>query len=288
MPPRRPLGARLALAREILTSHYAQPATAIWRLFESEIVREHLQASGRGLDLGCGDGTLALVLLSGVRHVRWTGLDIDPDDARLARQRGVYEIVHTAPASAIPEPAESFDVVFSNSVLEHVEPLDEVLADVRRVLRAGGRLVFTAPSDAFRGELLWPRLLRAAGAGELAERYVAALDRRVAHVNYLSADAWRERLRHHGLEMTVCEPYLSRRVIAVWETVANATGGLAYVVAGGRRTPRSMLRKSGTAGRISRLGGMAAFLVLLPVLIGLGIESRPARFGCLYIEAART
>lgn len=281
------LGARLALARAILESHYSQPATAIWRLFESEVVLDHLQASGRGLDLGCGDGTLAAVLFSRVTGVRWTGLDIDPEDARIARQAGVYERVHTASATAIPEGDASFDVVFSNSALEHIEQLDQVLGEVRRVVRPSGRLVFTVPSESFRDELFWPRVIRAAGARRLTARYVAALDRRIAHVNYLSADGWRELLGRHGFEMTVCLPYLSRRAIGFWETVANATGGLAGLVTRGRTKPRQVLQKTGTAGHSSRVLGPAAFLVLLPILLIAASEQRPSRFGCLYVEAER-
>lgn len=283
----RSIGRRLTLARAILESHYAQPATAIWRLFESEVILEHFQASGRGLDLGCGDGTLAAVLFARVPGVRWIGLDIDPSDALLASKRGVYESVHTAPATAIPEPDGSFDVVFSNSVLEHVEQLDDVVDEVRRVLRPGGRLVFTVPFESFRRELFWPRLSRSAGARRLATRYVAALDRRIAHVNYLSADGWRDLLRRHGFAMTLCVPYLSRRVIGIWETLANATGGVAYLAARGRIAPRRVLQKAGTAGHSSRALGAAAFLVLLPILVVAASERHPFRFGCLYIEAER-
>lgn len=286
--PSRSLAARLGLARDILESHYAQPATAIWRLFETEIVREYLRASGRGLDVGCGDGTLAAVLLSEAGAVRWTGVDIDLADAQLAAQQGVYETVYTASAAAVPEPDGSFDVIFSNSVLEHIGPLDDVLDEIRRVLRPGGRLVFTVPSDGFRRQLWWPRVLRAAGAHGPADRYVAALDRRVAHVNYLSEAAWRDRLRRHGLHMAVCVPYLSRRTIGAWETVANATGGVAYLITRGRATPRSLLQRSGTAGRSSSLSGTAAFVVLLPILALLALEQDPTEFGCLYIEATRT
>lgn len=281
------LGTRLVLARAILESHYSQPATAIWRLFESEVVLERLRASGRALDLGCGDGTLATVLFSRLCGVRWTGLDVDPDDARLARSRAVYDRVHTASATAIPEPDGSFDLVFSNSVLEHLPPLDEVLDEVWRVLRPGGRFVFTVPSESFPRELFWPRVLRALGGDRLGDRYVAALDRRVAHVNYLSADGWRHLLHRHGFTVTVCVPYLSRRTIGIWETVANATAGMATLATGGRLKPREVLQKTGTAGHASQVLGTAAFLFLFPALVVAAVEQGPDRFGCLYIEAER-
>src|SRR3546814_7320114 len=67
----------------------------------------------------CGDGTLSTILLSRTPDIRWTGLDVDREDAGLAGVGGLYERVHIASAAAIPEPDGAFDVVFSNSALEH-------------------------------------------------------------------------------------------------------------------------------------------------------------------------
>src|SRR5262245_11229405 len=159
----RTLRSRLRLARKVFRVHYTQPATALWRTFESEVVLRNLRGSGRGLDLGCGDGTLASVLFSRCRGVRWTGLDIDPVDAALAAKRGIYDSVIVAPAQAIPARAGAFDIVFSNSALEHMPSLDEVLGEIARVLKPNGRLVFTVPDTAFPAMLGGSRLLEWAG-----------------------------------------------------------------------------------------------------------------------------
>ncbi len=279
--------ARLALARRILTSHYVQPATALWRVFEAEVVLANLRGRGRGLDLGCGDGTLARVLVACTPEVRWTGLDVDARDAALARRGGVYDRVHVAPAARIPEPDGAFDLVFSNSALEHMAGLDGVLAEVRRVLRRGGRFVFTVPEPRFRDHLLWPRLLRRLGAVRAAAAYQAHLDRRLGHVNYLSPDEWRARLARHDLNVIRTVPYLSRRVVAWWETLANATGGLAHLATGGRMTPRRIQQAAGVAGSSRPLLGALAFAALLPLLVLTAAEAAPRFTGCLYVEAER-
>ena len=49
----------------------------------------------------------------------------------------------------MPFEDSSFDVVFSNCVLEHVEGLDDMLAHVGRVLKPGGQFVFTVPTEDF-------------------------------------------------------------------------------------------------------------------------------------------
>jgi SAM-dependent methyltransferase len=52
----------------------------------------------------------------------------------------------------IPFPDASFDIVFSSSVLEHVPDLTELHAEIRRVLRPGGRAVHVVPRHTWR---LW-------------------------------------------------------------------------------------------------------------------------------------
>src|SRR4051812_25937907 len=50
-----------------------------------------------------------------------------------------------APAHDIPEPDASFDVVLCTQVLEHVPNPREVLGELHRLLRDGGRLYLSVP-----------------------------------------------------------------------------------------------------------------------------------------------
>jgi SAM-dependent methyltransferase len=277
------LRARLSLARRILESHYNQPATALWRVFEAEAVLQHLRGEGRGLDLGCGDGQLARVVL-GQTGLRWTGLDIDANDAEAARHTGFYEAVKVAPASRIPEPDAAFDVVFSNSSLEHMQDLDLVLDEVARVLRPGGRFAFTVPLRSFDELLLWRRALDGVGLSRLSNRYVAAIDERLAHRNLLTADDWRERLQARGFRIEKARPYLTARTIAVWETLSNATGGLAWLVTG--KHPHEVQRRAGLLRGTKPLLGAVASVLLAPAVL-LASGGTNGSTGALYLEARR-
>lgn len=277
------LRARLSLARRILQSHYNQPATALWRVFEAEVVLDRLRGEGRGLDLGCGDGELARVIL-GQAGLRWTGLDIDAADAEAARRSGFYEDVKVAPASEIPEPDAAFDLVFSNSSLEHMRDLDRVLSEVARVLRRGGRFVFTVPLRSFDDLLLWRRALSGARLERLSRRYAAAIDERLAHRNLLTADGWREALKAAGFRVVEAQPYLTARTIAVWETLSNATGGLAWLLTG--RHPHEVQRAAGLLrGPSPPLAAIAS--VLLAPALWLASSGADGETGALYVEARR-
>lgn len=285
------LGSRLSLAYRILESHWSQPATALLRIYETEIVRKNLRVTGRALDLGCGDGTLATVLLDQAGAASWCGADIDPREVKMAGGVGLYDRLYAASAEALPERPASRDLVFSNSALEHMADLERVLAEVATVLAPGGRFVFTVPSADFHRCLVWPRVVGLLGGAARKQRYLAALDRRLAHVNYLSRSQWRQALAAHGLEVRREVPYLSPRVCGWWETLANLTGGLVHLLQRGRRSPREVQLSLGIGGKPSPVLGAVALVFLLPAVLWTAIEQPPADdgdlYGALYVECVR-
>jgi trans-aconitate methyltransferase len=89
------------------------------------------------LDLGCGDGQLTSRLAETGAEV--AGVDASPAMVEAARTRGVD--AQQAAAEKLPFPAGKFDAVFSNAALHWVRGQDEMMREVRRVLRADGRFV---------------------------------------------------------------------------------------------------------------------------------------------------
>lgn len=135
------------------------------------------------LDAGCGPGTITggfapLVGDSG----RVVG--VDPHPAQFPRESTVDFVAGTV--YALPVSADSFDVVFAHALFEHLTSPADALAELRRVLRPGGRLALstsdwsrarlrprTANVDAaLRGHYL---LRRRAGGDPFAGRRIATL-----------------------------------------------------------------------------------------------------------------
>jgi 2-polyprenyl-3-methyl-5-hydroxy-6-metoxy-1,4-benzoquinol methylase len=100
------------------------------------------------LDLGCGDGKFARLVKAACPGVTIHGCDVS--DVALSRSEGLdrsYTLdLDTDP---LPEPGESFDVVTASEVLEHLSNPRHALAEAKRVLRPGGRLLVTVPNVAF-------------------------------------------------------------------------------------------------------------------------------------------
>jgi ubiquinone/menaquinone biosynthesis C-methylase UbiE len=100
----------------------------------------------RVLDLGCGTGTLCLMVKRACPGARVTGVDIDPAILGMARAKiahaSVAVSVGEGSATALPFAAGAFDAVLTTLVLHHLTTAQKraALAEVRRVLRPGGAL----------------------------------------------------------------------------------------------------------------------------------------------------
>jgi ubiquinone/menaquinone biosynthesis C-methylase UbiE len=116
---------------------------------------------GTALELGCGRGLGVPIILDDFGAARMIGLDLDPAQVERARasiapaHRGRVEL-RVGDAAQLEFPDQSFDGVFDFAILHHVPPWRQALAEVRRVLRPGGRFYFV---EVLR-DLLETRLVR--------------------------------------------------------------------------------------------------------------------------------
>jgi len=98
-------------------------------------------AGRRILDAGCGSGPLFAALRD--RGATVTGIDSSAEMLRLARKRlGAGALLHLADlGSPLPFPDGAFDDVIASLVLHYLEDWTAPLAELRRVLTPGGRLI---------------------------------------------------------------------------------------------------------------------------------------------------
>lgn len=147
------------------------------------------QPGERILDLGCGDGQLTQRLAATGATVQ--GVDASAQMVAAARARGLA--VDESKAEELPYGNGAFDAVFSNAALHWVHGQDAMLAQVRRVLRPGGRFVAEMGGHgniaAIRVALI--AVLTRHGFGELEN-----------DVNYYpTAEAYTRRLERHGFRV---------------------------------------------------------------------------------------
>ena len=116
------------------------------RELSAAVLGNALRSGGAVLDAGCGTGGYLRFLLDERDFSTAAGVDLGAAAIELAQTRVPEADLRVAPLRALPFGDETFDLVVSNDVLQHVDEgeLEESLAELRRVLRPGG---IAAPAD---------------------------------------------------------------------------------------------------------------------------------------------
>ena len=96
------------------------------------------QLSGRLLDFGCGAKPYKDLFTSVSEYI---GLDYASEGHSHADEN----IDFFYDGKTIPFPDNSFDSVFSSEVFEHVFSLQEILPEISRIIKPGGKLLVTCP-----------------------------------------------------------------------------------------------------------------------------------------------
>ncbi len=163
------------------------------------------------LEVGCHD--MLFYQMLGLQFDRFVGVDnlVYGEHLDELRRDSAWRNVSvlSCGAESLPFESESFDLVLSFETLEHVEDEDAATAEIARVIRPGGTLLFSVPIEI---GLLLPlkvvtrRLLRGTREYRLAELFHAALRcdvskvRRDQHKGYDYRQTVR-RFGRHGLAL---------------------------------------------------------------------------------------
>lgn len=111
------------------------------------VIDQHLDKAIRVLDYGCGAGQIVNALRA--RDINAFGCDLfyEGGDYSDSIPSGLLDrgIIRRMDGNRIPFDSALFDVVINNQVMEHVENLDLVLAEIQRVLRPGGAVMSLFP-----------------------------------------------------------------------------------------------------------------------------------------------
>ncbi len=101
----------------------------------------------RVLEIGCGRGVGARLILEAFRPERLEAVDIDPAMIRRARRRlapelGSRLVFQVADAEALPFPDRSMDAVFNFGIMHHLEDWNRGVREIARMLKPEGVFYF--------------------------------------------------------------------------------------------------------------------------------------------------
>lgn len=95
------------------------------------------------LDAGCGDGRVAK-MLSEKGYIRITGIDFNENVTQLSVPNAEF-LCEDLTKTTFQD--NTFDVIIILDVLEHFENLNPPLVELRRILRPGGKLLVSMPTE---------------------------------------------------------------------------------------------------------------------------------------------
>lgn len=200
---------------------HSHPASKLFRLIELKSIHQLLadvKFSQPSLDLGCGDGFIASILFD--RRFTY-GLDNnEAGDVKIARQKKLYRkvLIEGAEQSSLPD--KSLNFVFSNSVLEHIPPLDDVLKQVSRTLKKDGLFLFTCPSKNFSDNLYVSYLLKKIGLNFLVDKYVNYRNQTLNHYHLYTLEKWQKKLKKYGFKTVRSSYCIAPQTLRLWDKLA--------------------------------------------------------------------
>jgi len=119
-----------------------------------------LKSGDKILEIGCGIGSIVFEL--GKQGHDVTGIDISREAIAYGLNKYGDIRLEVQPAENLPYEDESFDVVLSFDLFEHIAAIDSHIREVRRVLCADGYYLFQTPNKYSNAiyETLWTRSLK--------------------------------------------------------------------------------------------------------------------------------
>lgn len=122
------------------------------------------QAGQTYLDVGCGNGA-APIHIARKYQLKVIGVDVDPEQVRmaLATSQGMDNVqFHTVDGTQLPFDDGTFDIVSTNKVMHHVSNWPLALAEMHRVLKPNGYLIYN--------DLVFPKIVASLGSRIIKKR----------------------------------------------------------------------------------------------------------------------
>jgi SAM-dependent methyltransferase len=175
---------------------------------------EDIKLPSPTLDLGCGDGHFATTAFD-----RKLEIGSDPWWGPLteARARCAYQGLVQSDGAAQPFPNGYFASAVSNSVLEHIPYIEDVLVETARVLQPGSPFIFCVPNHQFLSNLSIGQSFDKIGLRGLGDAYRGFFNRISRHHHCDDPETWEARLQSAGFYLEKWWHYFSPAALRVLE-----------------------------------------------------------------------
>lgn len=160
------------------------------------------------LDIGCGEGMFASILFDEPVDV---GVDPNIKELNRAKQYSSYNKLIQCFGHKIPEEDKKFNTIFSNSVMEHIENIEESLHEMRRVLADDGVIYLTLPTDKFEEYTATYQILKKTTPSFIQKKYRTLFNQFWRHYHAYNIDTWEQLFNRCGFKITDSFEYASKK-----------------------------------------------------------------------------
>jgi 2-polyprenyl-3-methyl-5-hydroxy-6-metoxy-1,4-benzoquinol methylase len=171
---------------------YSHPNLLINWLFwqRLHIAMKHISRHGpyeRVLDFGCGSGVILPFLSQKSRQVIAIDLDLVPLESmkKHIQLASNVEVYHAKDKAFTNLPSNSLDLIVALDVLEHVGDLPGTLKDLMFMLKPGGQLLVSGPTETSFYQL-GRRIAGSEYSGEYHKRGIAEIKRELAKLGTIT------------------------------------------------------------------------------------------------------
>lgn len=181
---------------------------------------------------------------------------------------GAYRHAVVADVCSLPFESRSFATIISNCVFEHIPDLGEALREAVRVLRPGGRLIFTVPTEKFNEWFYLSWLFRKLHLHGPAKKQIERYNRFQSHYHCYSVEEWTGILKDAGLRVEAHEYYASRGFAFLWSALDDTQHALARLMRVNKGTSSeaqaSQMSERFTGSPVANLVARLCWVCLLP------------------------
>jgi len=154
------------------------------------------------LDFGCSDGFFTRTVF-GKNRIN-VGLDLfNNKRVTEAKKEKIYKKITLYDGNTIPYPDNSFDMIISNCVLEHILDIKLSLTEIYRVLKPGGYLLTSVMTDQWENNLFGSKIF-----GKIYLRYMRKTQ---IHRNLLPDKQWQIYFKKAGFKIQSIDGYLYKK-----------------------------------------------------------------------------
>lgn len=160
------------------------------------------------LDIGCGDGSLTLLLAQAIKARDVKGVELATEGVHEAEEKGIECYAVDIDCDPLPFKDKAFDFIFCGEVIEHLLDPDHLLEEIYRVLKPAGKAIITTPNlGAWYNRLLLligyqpysvSVSLKHYGAGKLFQRSPIAGGE---HIRFFTLRAAKDLIQNHNFKI---------------------------------------------------------------------------------------